>query len=256
MAISKNLLATPSDRQVRSAQKRSVVLRFLRQEIWSSQEVLGALMNLQSRTSAHKALVRMESDELLRRHTVTGLGGGRLTLWGITAHGQAMAFDPASEAPIAAYFEPRNVAEQTVRHGLDMQRLRVSGERGGWHSWVNGDRLPELLKGGKRPDAIAISPAGKKTALEIERTIKTSKRYQQILASYLIALKSERIDQVIWLTPTDDLAARLRAIIFRIESVTIQKQRFAVDPQKHHARLAFMSYSEWTAGFRERGGDA
>jgi hypothetical protein len=253
MATSKNLLATPAARRARSEQKRSAVLRFLRQEIWSSQVVLCALMGLESRTSAHKALTRMEADELLRRHTVTALGGGHLTLWGITAHGQAMAFDPATEAPLAAYFEPSKVAEPTIKHGLDLQWIRVYGERAGWHSWINGDRLPNLLKGGKRPDAIAVSPTGQKTAFEIERTIKTTKRYEQILASYLMALKAEQIHQVLWLSPTADVATRLQKIIFDIQTVTIQKQRFTVDPQRHHSRLMFRSYSEWEEGIDESG---
>lgn len=247
MGAHMNLLAAPADRQARSEQKVRAVLRFLRQEIWSSQDVLGGVMGVESRTAAHKNLARLEDEGLLRRHRVEGLGGGVITLWGITAHGQAMAFDPVSEAPVASYFEPNRVAEITIRHALDLQRLRMQGERAGWKDWINGDRLPELLKGGKRPDAMATSPAGLKTAIEIERTIKTSKRYEQILASYLMALKSEQVHQVVWLSPTDDLALRLRAIVLGIRSVTIQKQRFAVDPQKHHGRLSFLGYRQWPA---------
>jgi hypothetical protein len=173
------------------------------------------------------------------------LGGGALTLWGITAHGQAMAFVPETEMPLAAYFEPGKVAEPTIKHGLDLQWLRVCGERAGWHGWINGDRLPKLLSGGKRPDAIAVSPDGQMTALEIERTIKTTKRYEQILASYLMALKAEQVQKVLWLTPTNDLALRLRAIVLGIRTVTIQRQRFTIDPERHHSRLDFLSYSNW-----------
>jgi len=245
MGARENLLGTPADRLQRVQQKRAQVLRFLRQEIWSSQEILGGVMGVESRTAAHKNLTRMEDEGLLRRHRVEGLGGGAITLWGITSHGQALAFDPATESPVASYFEPGRVAEITIRHALDLQRLRMQGERSGWRDWINGDRLPELLKGGKRPDAMATSPAGLKTAIEIERTIKTSKRYEQILASYLMSLKSEQVHQVIWLSPTEALALRLRAIVLGIRSVTIQKQRFAVDPQKHHGRLSFLGYRQW-----------
>jgi len=250
MGACDNLLVAPADRQQRVLQKRTQVLRFLRQEIWSCQEILGAVMGVESRTAAHKNLARMEEEGLLRRHKVEGLGGGSITLWGITSHGQALAFDPVSETPVASYFEPNRVAEITIRHALDLQRLRVQGERAGWKDWINGDRLPELLRGGKRPDAVAMSPTGLRTAIEIERTIKTSKRYEQILASYLMSLKAEQVDQVVWLLPTDDFAVRLRAIVLGIRAVTIQKQRFAVDPQRHHQRLAFMSYARWSADAR------
>ena len=245
MGARHNLLGAPADRHLRALQKRAQVLRFLRQEIWSSQDILGGVMGVESRTAAHKNLARMEDEGLLRRHRFEGLGGGSITLWGITSHGQALAFDPVSEMPVASYFEPNRVAEITIRHTLDLQRLRMQGERAGWKDWINGDRLPELLKGGKRPDAIATSPTGLKTAIEIERTIKTPKRYEQILASYLMSLKSEQVHQVVWLSPTEDLALRLRAIVLGIRSVTIQKQRFAVDPQKHHGRLSFLGYRQW-----------
>ena len=244
MGAHMNLLAAPADRRARSAQKVGAVLRFLRQEIWSSQDILGGVMGVESRTAAHKNLARMEDEGLLRRHKVEGLGGGAITLWGITSHGQALAFDPATEAP-AAVEQLLRTPRVGARHRAGLQRLRMQGERAGWRDWTNGDRLPELLKGGKRPDAMATSPAGLKTAIEIERTIKTPKRYEQILASYLMALKSEQVHQVVWLSPTDDLALRLRAIVLGIRSVTIQKQRFAVDPQKHHGRLSFLGYRQW-----------
>jgi hypothetical protein len=240
-----NLLTSPQERLTRAREKQQKILRFLRQEIWSSQEILGMVMGIQSRTTTHKNLVRLETDGLLKKHTITGLGGGTVALWGITSHGQAMAFDPATETPIPTYFEPGKVAEVTVKHALDLQRLRVIAEFAGWHGWVNGDRMPDLLKGGKRPDAVAISPDGMRTAVEIERTIKTTKRYEQVLASYLMALKAGQVDQVVWLTPTMDIALRLQAIVFSIRSVTIQKQRFSIDPDKHHARLFFKDYSSW-----------
>lgn len=100
---------------------------------------------------------------------------------------------------------------------------------------------------GKRPDAMATSPAGLRTAIEIEieRTIKTSKRYEQVLASYLMSLKSEQVQQVVWLSSTDDLAVHLRVIVLGIRSVMIQKQRFTVAPQKHHGRLSFLGCRQW-----------
>lgn len=251
----KNLLASPLERLTRAREKQQRILRFLRQEIWSSQDILGMVMGIQSRTTIYKNLVRFECDGLLKKHTITGLGGGTVALWGITSHGQAMAFDPATETPISAYFEPGKVAEVTVKHALDLQRLRVIAESSGWHGWVNGDRLEDLLKGGKRPDAVAISPDGMKTAIEIERTIKTTKRYEQVLSSYLMALKAGQVHQVVWLTPTIDTALRLQAIVFSIRSVSIQKQRFPIDPEKHHSRLFFKDYSSWPSAMRNTATD-
>jgi hypothetical protein len=95
-----------------------------------------------------------------------------------------------------------------------------------------------------------VSPEGLTTALEVERTVKTRKRYEQILACYLMAMKAQEVAQVIWLCPTDDLAVRLRAIVLGITAVTVQKQRFAVEPAKHHRGLSFVSYRQWAAADR------
>ena len=92
---------------------------------------------------------------------------------------------------------------------------------------------------------MATSPARLGAAIEIERTIKTSKRYEQILATYLIALKSQQVHKVVWLSPTDDLALRLLAIILGIPSVAIKGQSFAVDPHRHHGRLSFLGCRQW-----------
>lgn len=251
MATQKNLIGAPQERAQRSEEKRRQVLRFLRQEIWSSQEILGSVMGLASRTAAHRSLHRMEVDGLLRRHQVQGLGGGSVTLWGITPHGQGLAFELGAEEPLAAYFEPQRVAEQTIRHGLDLQRVRVRLEQAQWKAWQNGDRLTSLLKGGKRPDAIVISPTGERCAIEIERTLKTTKRYEQVLASYLQAIKAGEVSRVVWLCPSPALAARLRAIVCGIKEVVIQRQRYPVDPERHHAALEFCGLEDWPRGRRE-----
>lgn len=251
MAAHSNLMGTPQERAQRSEEKRRQVLRFLRQEIWSSQDILGSVMGLASRTAAHKNLHRMEAEGLLRRHQVQGLGGGSVTLWGITPHGQGLAFELGTEEPLSAYFEPQRVAEQTIRHGLDLQRVRVRLEQAQWTGWQNGDRLTALLKGGKRPDAMVTSPSGERWAIEIERTIKTTKRYEQVLASYLQAIKAGEVDYVVWLCPSAALAARLQAIVCGIREVVIQRQRYQVDPQRHHAALAFYGVEDWPRGRRE-----
>lgn len=251
MATQSNLMGAPQDRARRSEEKRRQVLRFLRQEIWSSPDILASVMGLGSRTAAHKNLHRMETEGLLRRHQVQGLGGGTLTLWGITPHGQGLAFELGTEEPLSAYFEPQRVAEQTLRHGLDLQRVRVRLEQAQWTGWQNGDRLSVLLKGGKRPDAMVISPIGERCAIEIERTIKTTKRYEQVLAAYLQAIKAGEVDRVVWLCPSAALAARLRTIVCGIKEVVIQRQRYSVDPQRHHAALEFYGLKDWPRGGRE-----
>lgn len=186
----------------------------------------------------------MESEDLVRRHKYQALGGA-VTLWGITAHGQAMAFDPVSETPYAACFEPSRISEQNIRHQLDLQRLRLAAERKGWMEWTDGSRLGDIPKDGKRPDAIAIDPQARRVAIECERTLKTMKRYEQILVTYLRAIKSGKVDIVIWISPTLEISQRLKTIITGIKTVRIAGQRVSIEPERHHRNLVFTDYAHW-----------
>lgn len=238
-------LLTAAARAARRDDKRRGLLRFLRQHIWSSQDVLQLVMGVDTPQAAHRTLTQLERDELVRRHTLDALGG-RVTLWGITAHGQAMAFDVNSEEPVRAVFEPSKISEQNVRHHLDVQRIRLKAEAAGWRDWVDGDRLGEV-KVGKRPDALAIDRDGQRCAIECERTMKTSKRYEQVLVNYLRALKAGEVGRVIWVCPTADMAARLKAIVTGIRTVKVAGQQVAIEPERHHVKLFFTDYNKWPA---------
>jgi hypothetical protein len=238
------LLLTKTERDARRNGKRSRLLRFLRQELWSTAEILGSVMEIRARQAIHRSLAGFEADGLIRRHGIEQLGG-QLTLWGITAHGQGMAFDPENEQPVSAYFEPSKVSPSHVAHALALQRLRIAAEAEGWSEWTNGDRLGPLAGGAKRPDALAKMPSGQRVAIEIERHIKTKKRYEAILASCLQAIRRGEFAAVVWVCPTPDLARRLSAIVLGIQAVPIGGQRVPVDPERHHPRLVFASAKDW-----------
>ena len=237
------------ERKARQADKRVRLLRFLREEIWSTPEILAQVLRLHSRQAVWKSLRQFESEELVRCHEHSALGG-RILIWGITAHGQAVAFNPDSETAIRHYFEPSKVSEFTFRHSLDIQRLRIAAESLGWMNWRNGQTLGAIEKGMNRPDAIANDPAGVKVALECERTIKTVKRYQAILSGYLQAIKRAEFSRVIWVCPTADLAIRLRSIVYGIQSVAVNGQRVPIDPSRHHENLQFQDYASFAKGTR------
>lgn len=234
-------LIPASERKVRQLEKRRRLLRFLRGELWSTAELLGQVLGLQSRQAVWKSLRQFEAEQIIRRHEYSVLGGS-LLIWGITAHGQGLAFNPESETVRRHYFEPSKVSEFTLRHTLDIQRLRLAAELAGWSDWQNGESLGAVGKGLKRPDAIAIDPAGIKTAIECERTLKTVKRYEVVLSAYLQSLKRDEYSRVVWVCPTADISLRLQAIICGIESVTVAGQRVRIDPQRHHLNLRFEDY--------------
>ena len=239
-----NMIANPQARKERKDEKQLVVLRFLRQVLWSSQEILQIVMKLQSRQAAHKSLVQMEQAGLVKSHLFYALGG-KLKLWGITAHGQTMAFNLNSETPYSVYFEPTRISEQLIRHQLDLQKLRIKAEFLGWTDWQDGDRLGALTESTKRPDAISLNINGVKVAIECERTFKTVKRYEQILLSYLLLIKNNTISEVVWVSPTQDIAKRLEVLVKSIKKLKLAGQVVQIESVKHHKNLYFCSYEDW-----------
>lgn len=233
-------LLGPAQRQERRTFKRDRVLRYLRQEVWSTQDLLQRVMGLQSRQAAHTTLCQLERECLIRRHIVT-TPLRKMTLWGITAHGQAIAFDPKTEQPLDAVFEPAKLGLQNLEHSLMVQLVRLRLEKMGWSDWINGDRLPALQKGDKRPDALATDPDGKRVAIEVERTLKTLKRYRVVLLACLRAIKAGIYDRVIWVCPSWDMAERLEAVIRGIEWVPLDGKKLPIEPGRHHTNLAWQS---------------
>lgn len=238
-----NLLIDPKARSLRVIEKQKMVLRFLRQHIWSNQTVLQKVLQFKSRQATHRTLCMIESNGFIRRHTFAALGGN-ITIWGITNQGQSVAFDLSSEEIIPISFDPKRVSEQTIRHQLDLQILRLKAEENGWKFWQDGDRI-KINKSQKRPDAITQNSNGKIIAVECERSYKSLKRYEQILISYLMLIKNGSVNEAVWVCPTEEMAKRLEKIFKSIRAVRINGEKVQIDPERHHSHLHFCNYEEW-----------
>lgn len=234
-----------AERFARAREKRIALLRFLRQNIYTSADVAAELLQL-SRSPANQTLAAMGRDGLIRRESI-GSGLSRpIVLWGITAHGQGFAFNPASgEQPCDRIFEPGRVGLSVLQHTLDLQLLQVKAERAGWTDWQLGDRLQKWVAGQGRPDAIATTQEGVRVAIECERTMKTTKRYSVVLADRLQAIKRGEFQFCIWLCPDAEMAQRLEAIVKNISVVRVASLQQRVDPEKHHTKIKFLSYGQW-----------
>ena len=235
-------LLAHTEREARIAEKRLLVLRFLREEIWSSAENLGLLLRLSHRQNIHSTLVALERMEIVRRATVPVVGR-RLTLWGITAHGQGLAAADGEEV-FANTFEPSKVPTSVAVHILDVQRLRLAAEASGWLLWQNGDRIERWTAGKKRPDAWATDPAGRRVAVECERTLKSVKRYGVILGDWLQAIRQGQVNRVIWVSPSVVIADRVRRILTSFSSVRVAGQLVPIPPDRFE-NLFFCDYERW-----------
>ena len=247
MTQQQNLIASPSERMARKEEKEHKILRFLRDQIWSTPEILGEVANVKARQTIHQTLSRMEKQDLITRHQLESLGGKK-TVWGITNHGQICAFDPdADEAPNQNYFDPSRVAETTAHHHIGIQKIRLVAEKSGWSNWIDGNTLKASTKDGKRPDALFTSPSGIRCAIEFERSFKTIKRYEAILSTYLQTLKQGDVDGVVWICPDLKFKKRLEKIMLGIKKVNVRGQSVLIEPSRHHCKLVFVTINEWPA---------
>ena len=250
MTLAQTGLLPPDARHARMEAKRRAVLRWLRDETWSTPEVLGKVMGLNARQGVYQTLTKLERDGYLSSADLPIFKKSTQRIVGISAHGLAHAFDLDEPFEARPTFEPSKVKVSTLQHEVDIQMLRFQAEGAGWMNWIPGTRLGASHGGDKRPDAVARDPRNNIVALEIERTIKTSKRYEVLLSQYLQAVAKGRYSRIIWLSPTVDISLRLKRIIFAISAVPIGGKRIALEP-RHYQLLHFLDYSQWPDGRKE-----
>jgi hypothetical protein len=213
------LIHDPQLRLQIHAQKQTKVLQWLKTEIYSSPEVLTLVLGLGHRQSLHKVLMAMQEQGLIRQSKVPVVGGHQ-TLWGITEHGQAMAYDPSkNEIPSCKVFEPGRISALRLKHILGLQKMKWQAIQASWSGWKNCDRgvkpqrKTEKLR--HRPDVLVIDPAGRVVAVELELTFKTVKRYaEEVIQSHARQIYVEqKYQHVLWVCPTAEDMQRMKNLI-------------------------------------------
>ena len=240
------IITNPVERAQRAEAKRTALLRFLRDELYTNQTVAGLVMGVGER-AARQTVAAMEAAGLVRRLAVPVLPGlPPVNLVTITNHGQAMAFDPATETVSERVFEPGRYSLVHLAHRLDTQRLHIEAmQTGRVQKWLPGEVLGKSVKNTKRPDALLRTVDKTTVAIEVERTIKNRKRYAGILENHLTAIKQQKWGRVIWTSPDQQTAARLEAIFKSIKRVHIA----GIDTQlgdAHWQRLTFCTYNDFS----------
>lgn len=235
------LISDPKQRAEAKEQKRAAILRFLRDETWSTPDVLAKVAGIASRQGIHTTLKAMERDELVKYHSLPIAGRRDLPTWGITPHGLAYAWDESEAMEDRPRFEPSRLALSRVPHQVDLQVARLAAEAAGWRGWVRGERLGFAVA--TRPDAIATTPAGALVAIEVERTIKTRQRYQQIIAGHLAAIAANNWLGVYYLTPPG-MAERLRRVVESVEWIVENGERIPLT-DNHRRRFRFMDINNF-----------
>lgn len=233
-----NIPAMTHDERIKRAQdKAQTVCEFLASgEIYSTPEIIASLLNL-DRSRAVACLKTLEKQGFVRSEEHY-FEGRHQKIYGVTPQGLALA--DACQNP---HFEGGRTNAGWIPHRLAVQRMRVKSVSEGWTNWTPERilRLDKTLK--KIPDAVATNPDGKRVALEIERSVKTSKRYADLLIIYLKAVKAGKYDEVQYISPAgvDKLVERT---ITSIKKVKIGKDSVEITPA-HHAKFKFFNFENW-----------
>jgi hypothetical protein len=234
------LINSYAERCQRQQAKRALVLNFLASEIWTGFSILQGVLGL-SEPATLRTLGALERQGLIRRHRVGEL---RASIWGITAHGLVMG-GPVEEPAIinsSRTFEPSKVKTLGIAHKISTQEARLAAERAGWTEWR---ATPETAaRHHIQPDAVARDIAGRAVAIEVERTVKSKKRYEAIFAAYLQIVKSGEIDLIHYVCPDRDFAPRLARMFGTIKAVPILGERVTLN-DRHRARFQVYPLETW-----------
>ena len=232
------LIKSYEERMARQATRHNLVLGFLRDETWSSSLVLTDLLG-GSPALTSKTMSQLEQQGHVARHQIEPV---RQLLWGITPHGLAHAWDSEDQMQVRSYFEPSKLSPLAVPHHLDIQRARLKATRAGWADWIPEALLPRGLA--KRPDAVVRAPDGRRVAVEVERHVKTIKRYEAIFSAYLQAIRRGEYDEVHYLVPDHKFAVRLQRVFGLVASVSVIGERVQLT-EKHKARFIVSALQDW-----------
>lgn len=235
-----NIIAPPRmtflEKQSRAEAEPQLLLQFLSSgEVYTS-AMLAAQLLACSTSSADRTLSILMRDGCLKSE-IHLVNSRYLRIWGITPHGLGLVgkFD-------ARYFELGKTNSAYIPHHLDTQFARLNAEGNGWKNWEPGKILHGMgLE--KVPDALASSPDGRRVAVEVERHIKTTKRYSEIISAHLQAITQKRWAEVHYLCP-GSLHKKIEAAFTHIESVLVKGERVSLQ-QKHRDCFKFFALDSW-----------
>ncbi len=238
----------------RKREKTMLILRFLRTTIYSSAELLGMVMRLPDRSHAYMTLKALERAKLIQSAKIDHLGGR--TLWGITMAGQRFCLQDGDEES-TKFFNPAKISSSTLDHYLDIQRVHIVLEKLGWIAFEYPDKAPRPhLKGGNlapenqytiRPDLLANNPDGIRGAIEMERFVKSEKRYQEhVIPGHVRKLNTREYDFVLWIARNADHQQTLESTIRKVVQKLRESQKFYLEVRATNYKVfQFSNLESW-----------
>lgn len=213
-------------------QRVNKVLRFLLEENYTNQENIATLLNVPKQTVSRVCKYLCNKKYLYKHEIDIGLARC-LTVYAPTNTGMMFAIDVGEDIPELR--EVYRINANTIYHDLRLQQIRLNLEAQGYTDFKSSWHLMRTLRKRKEkapiiPDYTCISPNGEKIAIEYECTIKSRKRYQEIIGQYMDIKDRGIIKQVIYFTD-DGFADKLKQLFASIEFIYRKNKTENITPE-------------------------
>jgi hypothetical protein len=211
----RNLLNLTEAKQ-KSRENLQKLLEFLYAEKYSKATILQEVIGLQTRSAICRILRRMERQDLVRRHQYVN----SIVLWGITPNGIHDAIGKDEKITDWTYFEPSKINLNTLEHQFDVQKIHALCIRQNI-GFIPGRTLGSRVFNDKVPDGIIIA-GNNRIAVEVERSIKSKRRYDGIIYNYLKAIKAGKYTKVLYVAPTPEKCQRIKKVFYDMGKITMK----------------------------------
>ncbi|MDD5298221.1 MAG: hypothetical protein PHU46_15050 [Rhodocyclaceae bacterium] len=228
---------SPQEIKDRVKAKRRIILDFLASgEVWTTTEIACLLLQC-ARPGTLSTLKQLERDKEITAGIVDS-GIRKISVYGITSHGLAVA----SQFGGRSFDGVASINPAYISHHTDTQLARLMAEAAGWLEWKPGKALygAGFLK---VPDALVTTSDGQIVSVEIERHVKTPKRYSKSIAATLQDIKAQRYQAVHYISPSGQ-ADLIRGAFHNVKTIKVAGEYVEIT-ERHRARFGFFNLSEW-----------
>ena len=238
----KTNLYDPAKSKQKGIDNEHKILQFLLKEKYSTSPILTSILGYKDRSSVLKILRRLEKKELIRKHKIDIFR----TLYGITNNGLHVAQSDQDKITDWQYFEPSKVNPITLDHQLGIQKIHAICLKLGLY-FMPGRELGSRADSDKISDGV-INIFGNKIALEMERHVKSRRRYDAVIYNYLKLVKTGEYQSILYVSDTAEKTERIKKAIHSLDKITMKvngrNKDLKINPEVHFSYFDFIALDD------------
>jgi hypothetical protein len=235
-------LFEPQISKKKGVENERKILQFLLKEKYAISSILTKILGFKNRNSVLKILKRMEVKGLIKKHKINIF----TMLYGITNQGVHEAQSIQEKITDWHYFEPSKINPLTLQHQLGIQSVHADCVSKGI-DFTPGRELGSRADSDKIADGV-ININGKKIALEVERHVKSKRRYDAVIYNYLKLIKSGEYYCILYVSDTRAKAEQIKKAMHSISKINMkingQKKVLKMDPKIHLSYFDFIGLED------------